>query len=194
MCVDGLWVQREGLRRPAETDALLEEIARRTGLPIALEGIYDWIAFLPSRVDERLAVPNRYFGRFQSGEIKMRGIAARRRDTPLFVKEAQTDLIAALPADPDRLAEALPGIVEALRDRLAELRARAAPLEKLITAQRLSRELGPTGPSPAARAARQLEAVGKFSQPGCGCALFIRLASGSGPGICPRPAPRSGWT
>lgn len=165
--VDGLWVQREGLHGPADVAPLLDEIAHRTGLPIALEGIYDWIAFLPSRVDARLAVPNRYFGRFQSGEIKMRGIAARRRDTPPFIKEAQLALIEALPADPGRLGDALPGILADLRRRLAELRAGRVPLEMLVTAQRLSRVLTAyRTPSPAARAALQLEAAGKYSQPG----------------------------
>ena len=52
MYVDGLWVQ-EARRSRAEADfqPLLEEIAARTGLPIALDGIYRWVAFLPSRVD-----------------------------------------------------------------------------------------------------------------------------------------------
>ncbi|HUF37996.1 MAG TPA: DNA polymerase domain-containing protein, partial [Anaerolineales bacterium] len=165
--VDGLWVQRDGLEKPAEMDGLLDEIAHRTGLPIALEGIYDWIAFLPSRVDARLAVPNRYFGRFQSGEIKMRGIAARRRDTPPYVKESQLELIRGLPADPDRLGECLPELVDRLGERIAGLRAGRAPLEELVVAQRLSKVLAAYRvPSPAARAAAQLEAAGKYSQPG----------------------------
>jgi len=165
--VDGLWVQRDGLEKPSEIEGLLDEIARRTGLPIALEGIYDWIAFLPSRVDDRLAVPNRYFGRFQSGEIKMRGIAARRRDTPPYIKEAQFELIRGLPTDPGRLGECLPDLVDRLQERIADLRAGRAPLEELVVAQRLSKVLAAYRvPSPAARAAAQLEAVGKYSQPG----------------------------
>jgi DNA polymerase-2 len=34
-------------------------------------------------------VANRYFGVFQSGEIKVRGIELRRHDTPDFIKELQ---------------------------------------------------------------------------------------------------------
>ncbi len=165
--VDGLWVQRTDRPRLEDQAPLLEEIARRSGLPIVLEGIYDWVAFLPSRVDERLAVPNRYFGRFQSGEIKMRGIAARRRDTPLFVKETQVELIRRLPTDPDRLAEVLPELIAYLLGQIDALRKRNVPIELLVTGQRLSRVLTAYRVlSPAALAARQLEAVGKYSQPG----------------------------
>ena len=32
----------------------MDEIVARTGLPIALEGIYRWVAFLPSRLDQRI--------------------------------------------------------------------------------------------------------------------------------------------
>jgi DNA polymerase elongation subunit (family B) len=47
------------------------------------------------------------------------------------------------------------------------LRAGRVPLEKLLVSQKLSRELGEySSPSPAARAVRQLEAVGKVVRPG----------------------------
>jgi len=38
-----------------------------------MDGVYRWVVFLPSRVNERVPVANRYFGVFQSGEIKVRG-------------------------------------------------------------------------------------------------------------------------
>ena len=97
----------------------------------------------------------------------MRGIAARRRDTPPFIKEVQVELIRRFPADPDRLSEARPGMVAYLQGCLAALRARRVPAEKLVSGQRLSRVLTAYRvPSPAALAARQLEAAGKYSQPG----------------------------
>jgi len=48
----------------------LAAIEGQTGIPIALEGVYRWVAFLPSKRDKRIPVPNRYFGVFQDGEIK----------------------------------------------------------------------------------------------------------------------------
>jgi DNA polymerase-2 len=79
--VDGLWVKKQGYRDVHAFQPLLDEIITRTGLPIALDGIYRWVAFLPSRMDERVPVPNRYFGVFQDGSLKMRGIEVRRHDT-----------------------------------------------------------------------------------------------------------------
>ncbi|NIV27946.1 MAG: hypothetical protein GWN58_00110, partial [Anaerolineae bacterium] len=53
MYVDGLWVRRDGTSKVEDFQPLLEDIIEKTGLPIAMDGIYRWIAFLPSRVDER---------------------------------------------------------------------------------------------------------------------------------------------
>ncbi|MCL4266111.1 MAG: hypothetical protein KJ069_23075 [Anaerolineae bacterium] len=38
--VNGLWVQQAGYWQPADSAALQVEILVRTGLPIALEGVY----------------------------------------------------------------------------------------------------------------------------------------------------------
>ena len=82
MYVDGLWVKKDGARTPEDFRPMLDEIAARTGLPVALDGIYRWVAFLPSRMDSRLPVANRYFGVFQDGSTKVRGIEVRRRTPP----------------------------------------------------------------------------------------------------------------
>jgi DNA polymerase-2 len=42
---------------------------------------------------EGVPVLNRYYGVFENGKIKVRGIEARRRDTPDFIREAQLDVI-----------------------------------------------------------------------------------------------------
>jgi DNA polymerase-2 len=169
MYVDGLWVKKVGLNRVSDFQSLLGEITERTGLPIALEGIYNWLAFLPSKVDPRLPVPNRYFGAFQDGSLKTRGIELRRRDTPVFIIQVQMEILRFLADAPDagRLTDCLPEIVARLRGRLAHLRSYRVPLEHLLVAQKLSRELDEYRvPSPAARAVAQLEAIGKSLRPG----------------------------
>jgi hypothetical protein len=55
---------------------------RRCGCPLGLEGVYKWLRFCPSKTDPLSGVPNRYFGAFTNGELKIRGLALRRRDTP----------------------------------------------------------------------------------------------------------------
>ncbi len=119
------------------------------------------MAFLPSRLDERVPVPNRYFGVFQDGTFKLRGIEARRGDTPAFIVETQLQMLELL-ARAERLPECLPSVLALLRRRVGELRRRKIPLEKLLVSQKLSRNLEEyRTPSPAARAVAQLQATGK---------------------------------
>lgn len=167
--VDGLWVKRPGWRTPADFQPLLEAVSERTGLSIGLDGIYRWVAFLPSRVDERVPVANRYFGVFQDGSLKVRGLEARRKDTAPWIAARQMELLEYL-AQAESLAALparLPGAVQRLRRALADLAAGRVPLEELRVAQKLSRDLAAyRTPSPAARAAAQLKAIGKDLQPG----------------------------
>ena len=170
MYVDGLWVQKEGAVSPADFQVLLERIAERTGLPISLNGIYRWVAFLPSRVDERIPVPNRYFGVFQDGSIKMRGIETRRHDTSAFISAVQMEILDHLAKAKDLevlLARYLPGAISILRRRLADLNAGKFDLEDMTISHRLSRELGAYQvQSTSARAYRQLKETGKELRPG----------------------------
>jgi DNA polymerase-2 len=61
-----------------------------------LEGIYKWIVFLPSKVKKNFPVANRYFGAFEDGKLKARGLVFRRDDTPPLVKEAQEKMLGLL--------------------------------------------------------------------------------------------------
>lgn len=169
MYVDGLWVRKPGLTTVSDFQPLLDAVAARTHLPIALEGVYRWITFLPSRQDERVPVANRYFGVFQDGSFKMRGIEARRRDTPPWIAAIQQEIINRLAqaATVDALTGALPDIINLLRRHIAALRSGRVALEQLLVAQGLSRELDNyRTPSAAARAALQLKAAGKNLRPG----------------------------
>ena len=169
MYVDGLWVHKQGCRTPADFEALLADITERTGLPISLDGVYRWVVFLPSRVNERVPVANRYFGVFQDGSIKVRGIEARRRDTAPFIAETQMAILEVLAKaeDTDRLKEVYPKALAYSDGAMKALRAGRVPVEKLLVSQKLSRELGEySSPSPAARAVRQLQAAGRVVRPG----------------------------
>ena len=167
--VDGLWVKQPGAATVNDFQPLLDEISERTGLPIALDGIYRWVAFLPSRVDERVPVANRYFGVFQDGSLKMRGIEARRGDTAPFIAQAQLDMLERMARVPSacELPGCLPDLLALLRGRLACLRSGRVPMIELLVSQKLSRHLDEyRTPSPAARAAAQLESIGKSRRPG----------------------------
>ncbi len=149
MLTDSLWVHKvypERSEGTAATEAdyekLVEEIERVTGLPLGMEGIYKWVAFLPSRVDERRSVPNRYFGALQNGELKVRGIELRRRDTPQWVKNVQQELLNELATTTARadVAAALPRLFEIVVRELDRLRAGQVPLRELVLTYHLSRD------------------------------------------------------
>jgi DNA polymerase-2 len=193
--MDGLWVKKENLDEEG-IQPLLDEILHRTGLLIALEGIYRWIAFLPSRVDARVPVANRYFGAFSDGRIKVRGIEARRRDTPPWIVKIQTDLLEQLARLPDVtwFQVILPQLIQGVARHLEDLSSYRVPIPDLVISQTLSRELDAYAvPSPAARAAQQLSQAGKDTRPG----QRIRFVyTRSEPGVCawdliPHPAPEA---
>ncbi len=85
---DSLWIEggdmsSEALRR------LTLKIQSKTRIPLVLEGIYQWIHFLPSRERSDVGVPSRFFGVFREGGLKARGLTYRRRDTPPWIRDAQ---------------------------------------------------------------------------------------------------------
>jgi DNA polymerase II len=169
MYVDSLFVQRKNTREREDFAPLLDAIYEKTKIPIALDGVYRWVCFLSSKRDKRIPVPNRYFGVFQSGEVKYRGIAARRRDTPFWVRKIQLQVLDCL-AQAEILEEVqdiLPAGQQIKEQAMRDLRAGRVPLEELVVTQSLSRELEQYKvPSPAARAGLQLQAAGRSAAPG----------------------------
>jgi DNA polymerase-2 len=167
--VDGLWIDKPGTRQRPDYETLLEEIRAETGLQIGLEGVYRWLAFLPSRVEARVPVANRYFGAFEDGSIKVRGIEARRHDTPNFVRETQLGMLAIL-AEGQGVAgfrSAVPSAIEYAARQLQRLRAGAVPVRDLLVTHRLSRRPDEyIARTVAARVAVELTQAGVSLSPG----------------------------
>ncbi len=88
--VDCLWVKSEPISR------FKEAVEQETGILTEVDS-YDWIAFLP--MTDGAGAYNRYFGRLNTGKMKIRGVMARKGDTPEYVKRMQQKLF-------DCLAEA----------------------------------------------------------------------------------------
>ena len=85
--VDCLWVQG------APVAALQERVNRETGLSTEVEH-FTWLVFLP--LNDGLGAYNRYYGRLSDGSVKVRGIAARRHDTPEYIRTMQGDMLAVM--------------------------------------------------------------------------------------------------
>jgi DNA polymerase II len=162
--VDSLFICKPDATKEEDFQFLLEEIEQETGLPIEVEAVYSWMAFLSSRQNPNLSVPNLFFGLQSNGEYKIRGLALRREDTPLFIAETQAMALQMLAGeqDPRRLSRLFPYVLRMCQARYFALYQHQVPLEDLIATQTLSRELAEYRvPSPVARAANQLQATGK---------------------------------
>ena len=168
--VDALWLKKPGAVTKKDFSCVLDAISDATGLGIGLDGVYRWVAFLPSRADSRIPVANRYFGVFQDGSLKVRGIEARRRDTPPWVSETQTKMLNTLAQAyvPEMLNKKVADAFSIFRQALQSLREDRVPVEKLVITSRITHELeGYKSPTPAVRAARQLlQKTGKRVRPG----------------------------
>jgi DNA polymerase-2 len=165
---DCLWIQKRGMAED-EIQALCREVSEATGVKLALEGVYRWIAFLPSRQNRERPVATRYFGVFADGQVKARGLICRRRDTPPFVRRAQEALLARLataatPADLERLRPELEEMAAGFRQRLQE---GGINPQELVVTRVLSQPLEDYRvDTPTALALRQLQQAGVQVRPG----------------------------
>jgi DNA polymerase II len=167
--VDSLFIYRPDVTTEDDYQSLLKEIEHETKLPIEVEEVYSWMAFVSARHSPNTPVANRFFGLQPDGEYKVRGLAVRREDTPLFVAETQMQILQILAneKDPNQLHRLLPNVLSMVRERLSALKHQRIPLNELIVTQTLSRELDQYRvPSPAARAALQLQVLGKIVRMG----------------------------
>jgi DNA polymerase-2 len=160
---DSVFVQKKGVSQPDDFQPLIEEINRRTGLILELEGIFQWIAFLSSKINPQIGASNRYYGKFQNGELKVRGMAQRRADTPPWITDAENEIMALLAAEPhtEKLKEHVLAALAITHRYVTDLYEERVPIQDLVTHKRLSREPEAyKGKSDSAKAARQLRAAG----------------------------------
>jgi DNA polymerase elongation subunit (family B) len=160
--VDSLWLKKPGAL-PREVADFCREASKLADVPLNVEGKYRWVVFLPSKVLEGVPVLNRYYGVFENGNIKLRGLEARRQDTPVFIVEAQMKMIKTLAGAhswnnfEDRIPEAL----RVLEDYARKLVTGQVDVQELLVTKRLSK--GPSNYTHdvfQAIAAKQLEKAG----------------------------------
>jgi DNA polymerase, archaea type len=128
--VDCLWVQGSGV------DALKTRVEQETGLTLESEH-FDWIVFEP--LADGFGAYNRYFGRLPDGSVKVRGIAARRHDTPEFVRSMQREMLSAMSraGTVAELGSAWESVRTIYRDAVARLA--SALVKELVISRRISR-------------------------------------------------------
>ncbi|UCE44427.1 MAG: hypothetical protein JSV57_02825 [Candidatus Bathyarchaeota archaeon] len=137
--VDSLWLKKKSAS-PQEYTELCNAVSKEIGVKLNVEGIYRWIVFLPSRMHAEVSVLNRYYGTFESGKIKVRGIEAVRRDTPPFIKRTQMAMIRVLAKawNSSAFMDEIPQAIEALGEGLKKLKRGDVNKQELIIAKQLS--------------------------------------------------------
>jgi DNA polymerase elongation subunit (family B) len=140
--VDSLWLKKKDATNE-EYQNLCSEISQETNIPISFEGRYNWIVFLASKMHPNVGVLNRYYGTMENGKIKARGLEVRRRDTPPFVKEAQTRMLEVLAEakNSKEFIQKIPYAIRILKNHREKLLAGEISIRDLIITKHLSKDL-----------------------------------------------------
>jgi DNA polymerase II len=176
---DSLWIRKRNLREE-EVLELCRKIREATGVTMNLEGIYQWMAFLPSKGNTESPVANRYFGVFKNRKIKARGLAFRRSDMPPLIQEAQIRMLKILSEakNIDDYRSKIPEILDLLLEYSLMLKDGQTKKEDLAIGKTISKEPNSYKvDSLTALAAQQLEDVGIPIHPGEKVRYVIKDAS-----------------
>jgi len=160
--VDSFWLKKQEATR-SEYEDLCSLIREKLSLPISFEGIYKWIVFLSSKTDSKVGVLNRYYGIFEDGTLKVRGIDLRRHDTPDIVRRCQNEMLKILTQarDSNEFRLLIPQALKVLEKFVRSLRNGSTPMEDLVIVRNLSKNPDEyTHQVPQAIAARQLISQG----------------------------------
>jgi len=188
---DSLWIRKQDLNEEAVLE-LCHKIGETTGITMSLEGIYRWMAFLPSKGNPESPVANRYFGLFGNGKLKARGLAFRRGDTPPLVQEAQLRMLEVLAEtrNAEEYHAKIPKILDLLLDYSLVLKNGQAKSESLAIRRTISQTPNDYKvDSPIALAAQQLEDSGIPIHPGEKVSYIIKDAQSRNKSERVRPFP-----
>jgi DNA polymerase elongation subunit (family B) len=137
--IDSLWLTPNGNN---DHEWVCRYVSRAIGIPLELEGVYKWLVFLPNKGSDTGAL-NRYYGLFQDGKLKVRGIELRKHDTPVIVRKAQEamfDMLTTAENSAEFKAN-IPDAISELRRYYAAVRRRECDIQDMIITKRISRTL-----------------------------------------------------
>ena len=132
--IDCVWLKKPGATQ-SDYEELAREISARVGIDISLVGIYNWILFPASKTDPTITTANHYVGWYKHGDLKMRGIEARRHDTPKFIKNMQKAMLDKMSTakNVEELSALVPEVLEVARGFVSLLQSgRANPMELIL--------------------------------------------------------------
>jgi DNA polymerase elongation subunit (family B) len=123
-------------------ERLSQEIEDRTRLPLAIESVYRYVVFLPSKQYADVPVPNRFFAVSEDGELKIRGLECRRHDTPPLLNRMQHEVLSILSEAQDygsylQKLEVARMVLGGYQERLASGQ---VEIKDLVVSKRITRE------------------------------------------------------
>lgn len=139
--VDSMYVRKPGAT-PEDYERLAQKIETKTNLPMAVEAVYRYVMFLPSKQYADVPVPNRFFAVGGADGLKVRGLELRRHDTPPIVCRMQREVL-------DILAEAhdcgtyclkLEDARRVLDRYLSRVEEGSATVEELVVSKRITKQ------------------------------------------------------
>ncbi|MBI5020200.1 MAG: hypothetical protein HZB59_02075 [Ignavibacteriales bacterium] len=141
--IDCIWLKKPGALH-SDYEKLAQQIKNVVGVNISLEGIYNWILFPSSKIDPGIPAAQKYVGWYDHGEIKMRGIETRRKDSPPYVKKMQAQLLEML-SEAKSISDIHELVPELLREAefyLRKLRNGNVDPRELVLRRRVQKDAG----------------------------------------------------
>ena len=178
--IDCVWLKKPGTTQH-DHEELAREISARVGIDISLEGVYSWILFPASRTDSMITTANHYVGWYKHGDLKMRGIEARRRDTPEFIKKMQKAMLEKMSTakNVEELSDMVPEVLEIARGFVSLLQSgRANPMELILKRHIMHEAEEYVNNSISAVVSRMVEAMGVHLSAGESIEFIILDQSG----------------
>ena len=136
--VDSMWLKGNG-----DPEKFCEHVSGHIGIPLEPEGVYKWIVFLPCKTNGVGAL-NRYYGLFEDGRLKIRGIDVRKNDCTGLVTDMQQELLAhfSKASDSQQFIELISSALDIVDRYIEAVRSGTIPLSKLLMTKRVSQKLG----------------------------------------------------
>jgi DNA polymerase elongation subunit (family B) len=143
-------------------------ISDQTGVRMDVEGHYKWIVFLPSK-QNNVGALNRYYGLFKNGEIKVRGVELRQKNSPIFLKNMQRDMIEVFSKanNSSEFLSLIPESLDVIKEYARRIINQEINQEDLIVKTCISRDISEYKVNTLAKSALlQLRKVGVEPEPG----------------------------
>lgn len=168
---DCAFLQKAGVTRQDAAN-LARAITWKVGVPLEVEGIYQWLVLLPSKLHSTtspVGVPNRYYGKFEDGSLKVRGIELQRHSTPPFLYDVQDRMLQELAkaSDAAGFMARIPYALRIAKEAARQLIARQVPAAELGLTIQATRAVEEYAANTGAKAALlQLRDAGTERKPG----------------------------